>query len=647
MLYLCRRVLIFVLTLVSGALLVGTNAKIIQAANPSLYDIISQNAAGYLAELESSVSPGEVKAFVDAIDDALSGQAFSDEETLINTAAAIILSLASSNNQSYRNVFNAVITKFGQDIEKVRKKDYSGFEPLYNAIKQKYLGAGTTPGGSGGAPPAQKPEQQTAPLAPEKVIEQLTTGKLTPEEAAATLLAGLDSLSPGQLSADNQKNLSAALEKIFAVAGKIDPGQLKITGDGQAAVLSVPESALKSQLARINSLRATITEGLDKAGRAALTKELPAQVVLATPSEANRPQIIIRLPAPETKEISAAGINLSLQAPSVRITIPPGSVPAYAGQAGALEFKIEALGNAAAEKLMANVPTGEVNRLAPVGKPLAIDFSLPGVQADKANFSAPIKISFGYSKGEVLDPELLGVYVFNEDKNSWDYLGGDVDPGQNLITIKRTHLSIYNIMEYCGDFRDLAGHWARRDVRIMAAKRLVSGTGADTFAPDRQITRAEFAVILARMIGLPANSGAAGRFIDIPSDAWYRGMVGAAAKAGLVAGTSPDTFGPDEPITREQMAVMIARLLARQKAVALKEDATAEKEAGNALASLFRDAASVSPWARQSVALVAREKIMQGRTATQFAPDGKSTRAEATAVLYRTLKKIWFSGSDS
>lgn len=149
------------------------------------------------------------------------------------------------------------------------------------------------------------------------------------------------------------------------------------------------------------------------------------------------------------------------------------------------------------------------------------------------------------------------------------------------------------------------------------------------------------------MIGLPADSGAAGRFTDIPSDTWYRGMVGAAAKAGLVAGTEPGAFGPAEPITREQMAVMIASLLARQKALALKEGATVEKEAGNAKVTLFRDAASVLSWARQSVALVVREKIMQGCTAGQFARDGKFTRAEATAVLYRTLKKICFPGSES
>jgi len=396
----------------------------------------------------------------------------------------------------------------------------------------------------------------------------------------------------------------------------------------------------------MKALRTTLTESLNKAGFVALTGGLPWQITLAAPPAANRPQITFRLPGREMEEIGTAGLSLHLATPVASITLPPGALPAGAVSAGqqagaALELKIETPDAAAAGKLLANLPAGEANRLAPAGKPLAVKFGLPEAGPGKAaSFAVPLKISFPYGKGAVRDPELLGVYVFNTEQNKWEYAGGEADPEQNLIAAKTARPGTFVLMEYRGDFSDLAGHWAGRDVRVMAARRLVSGTGPDTFSPDAAITRAEFTVILARMLGLaPAPEGAAG-FADIPAGAWYQGMVGAAAKAGLAAGTGPGAFGPDEPVTREQMAVMIARLLAKQKAIIIQEGATAGKDAEKTLASLFRDAGAVSSWARPQVAQMAQEKILHGREADLFVPAGQSTRAEATVVLRRVLKKI-------
>jgi len=130
----------------------------------------------------------------------------------------------------------------------------------------------------------------------------------------------------------------------------------------------------------------------------------------------------------------------------------------------------------------------------------------------------------------------------------------------------------------------------------------VAGVGDNKFVPDTTITRAEFAVIVARMAGLTANPGGAERFSDVPAGAWYRGMVGAATVAGLVYGTGENSFAPDKPITREQMATMMARLMAKNGLNMTVSD----REAVELLAG-FNDAAAVSPWARTSVALMARE----------------------------------------
>jgi hypothetical protein len=149
------------------------------------------------------------------------------------------------------------------------------------------------------------------------------------------------------------------------------------------------------------------------------------------------------------------------------------------------------------------------------------------------------------------------------------------------------------------------------------------------------VTRAQFAVILARMAGLAADPEAAARFSDLPAGAWYRGMVGAAAAAGLVSGTGERTFSPQQPITREQVAAMMVRLLSKSGPdLSIDDRETARLLAG------FADAGEISTWAKNSVALAVREGLMRGRQANRFEPRGQSTRAEAAVVLYRLLQKL-------
>ncbi len=184
-------------------------------------------------------------------------------------------------------------------------------------------------------------------------------------------------------------------------------------------------------------------------------------------------------------------------------------------------------------------------------------------------------------------------------------------------------------------FTDIAGHWAQKDIEFMASRGLVSGVGNGRFAPDDTVTRAEFTAILARMMSLSGNPGAAERFSDIPPGAWYRDMVGAAAAAGLVAGTGGNTFDPGAPITREQMAAMLLRVL-QHKNLANMQMTDAEVKG---ILATFNDNAAISTWARYAVAVVCRQGLMKGRQAAVFAPAGHSTRAEAAVVLRRVLDK--------
>ncbi|OQA10083.1 MAG: Endo-1,4-beta-xylanase A precursor [Firmicutes bacterium ADurb.Bin373] len=268
-----------------------------------------------------------------------------------------------------------------------------------------------------------------------------------------------------------------------------------------------------------------------------------------------------------------------------------------------------------------------------------------GTQRDIAHFpGCMVLLPVPAGMEESAAAGMLKAYYYNEESGQWEDMGGTYDPDNKVVGFNVDHFSKYALMEFLKEnvsqpeevaFIDIAGHWAQKEIEYMAAKGYVAGVGENQFAPESKITRAEFASILARMAGLEPAAPAAERFSDVPADAWYRGAVGAAATAGLVYGKSENSFAPDEPITREQMASMLVRFMAKKgSAAAISDTDTAEMLAG------FSDAGEISGWASLPVASAVRDGLMVGRDNGMFIPLGDATRAEATVVLYRVLQKL-------
>ncbi|MCR8633428.1 S-layer homology domain-containing protein [Paenibacillus radicis (ex Xue et al. 2023)] len=203
--------------------------------------------------------------------------------------------------------------------------------------------------------------------------------------------------------------------------------------------------------------------------------------------------------------------------------------------------------------------------------------------------------------------------------------------GTLQVTIQRTGNSIYTVVKSSKTFLDMEGHWAKADVEQLASKLLIKGISDTRFAPQNQITRAEFAILLVRGLGLTASDTS--KFVDIQSSDWFAPAVGAAVKAGLIDGYEDSTFRPNANITREQMAVMITR------AIAL----TGKKlDADPARTPSFVDASSISGWAKDAVARSVSMGIMNGVTDSTFAPNDNATRAQAAVMLKRSLQLLQF-----
>ena len=201
--------------------------------------------------------------------------------------------------------------------------------------------------------------------------------------------------------------------------------------------------------------------------------------------------------------------------------------------------------------------------------------------------------------------------------------------GKTLVTVNSTTNSLYAVAVTNRTFADIIGHWAQSDITLMANKQLVNGDTPSSFTPERDVSRAEFAAMLVRALGLDTTQAGAAGFTDVQAGAWYAAYVASAARYGIVTGLSDGTFRPNLTITRAEMAVMLARAT---KLASKKPQASADLEA-----KFSQDYANIGKWASDAVALVAGSGIMEGRRANTFAPDGLATRAEAAVVLKRLL----------
>lgn len=185
-------------------------------------------------------------------------------------------------------------------------------------------------------------------------------------------------------------------------------------------------------------------------------------------------------------------------------------------------------------------------------------------------------------------------------------------------------------------YSDMAGHWAEAEIKEASLNGWMQGTASGAFAPDGSLTRAQAAVILARVLDLknrqtapavPASAGAEGAdapFADVPATYWGRTEIELARRFGLTDGISSGVFAPERPVTREEMSAMLARALDTGKPV-------------SGAAGGFPGFADVpaARWSYAAVGSMQRMGLLQGYADGTFRPARTMTRAEAAVLLCR------------
>ena len=184
-------------------------------------------------------------------------------------------------------------------------------------------------------------------------------------------------------------------------------------------------------------------------------------------------------------------------------------------------------------------------------------------------------------------------------------------------------------------FSDTDGHWAQEYITTVVEQGLFTGTDETTFSPEMTMSRAMFITVLGRLEEVDATLWTHSDLLDVPADAYYAPYVAWACASGIVNGVSETEFAPDAPVTREQMAKIIA-FYAEKMGYRLK--------AAEDVPESFADADDISEWAAESVEMLRTSGILNGTPnadgSVSFCPQETATRAQAAAVFCRIRDAI-------
>ncbi len=201
------------------------------------------------------------------------------------------------------------------------------------------------------------------------------------------------------------------------------------------------------------------------------------------------------------------------------------------------------------------------------------------------------------------------------------------------VTVKATFVPLPDAQQPCDGGADCPSHgftdlnigtWYHEAVDYVLRNNLMNGYGGGLFGPDENLSRAQLAQILYNHAGRPAFTGAS-PFTDVADSAWCSNAITWAAAQGVVGGYGNGLFGPNDNITREQLAIMLWRYAG--------SPAATHKELH------FADADQTSDWAMEAIRWAVENGIINGYDG-RLDPHGQATRAQVAAMVMRYAEKI-------
>lgn len=206
---------------------------------------------------------------------------------------------------------------------------------------------------------------------------------------------------------------------------------------------------------------------------------------------------------------------------------------------------------------------------------------------------------------------------------TWEWKDGVLQ-----VTMKRKGNSVYAVVQNQVQFKDLSSSPYKDSILALANRNVINGYDDGSFKAEAVVTRAEFAAMLNRALGVLPKQQASKSFKDVQSGAWYAVQVNAAVDAGLINGFTDGTFRPNQEITHQEMVVMLVN--------ALQYSGTSIK--GKAAQAAYP--ANLPEWVKPYYILAQDSGILQTGSPFQFQTGKKTERQESAVLLYQLMKVL-------
>ncbi|KAF6571741.1 S8 family serine peptidase [Paenibacillus polymyxa] len=399
------------------------------------------------------------------------------------------------------------------------------------------------------------------------------------------------------------------------------PSLQSVVKQGQAVKTVTTAVALNNNVQSLTVTDADLQAAVTAAGSS------PTAIVLSATSQAGQTtKASLTSTQLVTLGKAAAGSSLIVSNTGSSLALPVSAlknVPAGAGIEVIISSQAEASGTFTGKLKGSNVigtPVGFEANIVTGGKSQSLKVA-PG-QFFSRSFTVPGQI----------DSNTAGVlYTANGNVYPVPSVFTKQADGSTVVKVSRPGFSTYAAATRPVSFEDISSSYAQSEIQSLANKLLINGTTDTTFSPKKNVTRAEFAALVTRALGL--TPGTAGPFSDIPAGSWYSGDVAAAYEAGLITGRSSDKFDPNANISRQEIAVVLG------KAVDLLQIKAA---ADGPARTPYHDASSFAGYAKDSIEKVSAAGIINGEAikgSSYFQPNAPTTREASAKVLHVLLQK--------
>ncbi len=362
---------------------------------------------------------------------------------------------------------------------------------------------------------------------------------------------------------------------------------------------------------------AQVTDAIEQAVKGATAQGAGTEVLVEIKVEGagSANSVSTTIPRSSFTELSGSGADgLRISTPLASVTFDAAALDAIKGKAAGDIIITAALANTsgltgAEKEAVGDRPVYDLTVAS--GSTTISDFD-----GGSATVSIPYKPSAGEDAGKIV------IYYLSDSGELVMVPNCSYDAETGRVTFIARHFSNYVIGYNNVSFSDVSG-WYKDYVNYLAARGILNGAGNGTFNPNSNITRAQFVTILANLSSSDLSGYTTSAFRDVSTTAWYSAAVQWAYGEGIVTGTG-GKFEPNASITRQDMAVMIARY--------------AEKAADYTLPAAnkaveFTDNNNIASYASDAVTAIQQAGIISGNSDGSFAPAANASRAQAAKMI--------------